>query len=216
VSRSQLISEKSSPPKPLTGRAVKSRRLRTSEVLQLDLRALKRDGFFDTAPGEVWRSRFWLGCDEDAASEAHYCRLDNEQGPMGIAILRPRRPESPRQDNVHGALLTATRPHFGGRRWWFQCPLVVDGVPCRRRCLVLYRPWGAPFFGCRQCHQLTYRSSQTHRAWRDAWDRLLAAGAALDRAADPRCSYRRKARALRRAEKAEPAIAALNKRLAGP
>src|SRR5262249_22549065 len=29
--------------------------------------------------------------------------------------------------------LTATRPRFGGLRWWFVCPLVVGGVPCGRR-----------------------------------------------------------------------------------
>src|SRR5438067_1690451 len=34
--------------------------------------------------------------------------------------------------------LTTTRPRFGGLRWWFVCPLVVGGVPCRRRVGKLY------------------------------------------------------------------------------
>src|SRR5437762_1293228 len=29
--------------------------------------------------------------------------------------------------------LTMTYPSFGGERWWFTCPLVVNKVPCSRR-----------------------------------------------------------------------------------
>lgn len=57
-------------------------------------------------------------------------------------------------------LLTITRPHFGGVRWWFICPLKVNGRPCRRRVAKLYLPPGAGYFGCRHCYKLTYRSSQ--------------------------------------------------------
>jgi hypothetical protein len=51
--------------------------------------------------------------------------------------------------------LTATRPHFGGRRWWFLCP------SCGRRVGKLYLPPNEKIFACRLCHGLTYRSSQT-------------------------------------------------------
>jgi hypothetical protein len=37
-------------------------------------------------------------------------------------------------------LVQTTCPHLGGRRWWFTCPLVVDGVPCGRRVGKLYLP----------------------------------------------------------------------------
>jgi hypothetical protein len=51
--------------------------------------------------------------------------------------------------------LTATRPHFGGRRWWFLCPA------CGRRAGKLYLPPNEQRFACRLCHGLTYKSSQT-------------------------------------------------------
>src|SRR5437868_3576307 len=57
-------------------------------------------------------------------------------------------------------LLETTPTQFGGRRWWFTCPLVVRGVHCCRRAAKLYLPPGARYFGCRRCHDLTYRSSQ--------------------------------------------------------
>jgi len=58
--------------------------------------------------------------------------------------------------------LVTTSPPVGGVRWWFVCPLVVNGTPCRRRVSKLYLPPGADFFGCRTCYRLTYRSVQTH------------------------------------------------------
>ena len=53
--------------------------------------------------------------------------------------------------------LQTTRPHFGGLRFWFTCPLTVGGIVCNRRVGKLYLPPGARFFGCRHCHRLVYR-----------------------------------------------------------
>jgi hypothetical protein len=58
--------------------------------------------------------------------------------------------------------LAATRPRFGGRRWWFVCPLLIRGQECCRRVGKLYLPPGSRYFGCRHCHGLTYRSAQEH------------------------------------------------------
>ncbi|MHB1034370.1 MAG: hypothetical protein ACYC35_24265 [Pirellulales bacterium] len=56
--------------------------------------------------------------------------------------------------------LQTTPTQFGGERWWFTCPLTVNGVPCNRRAGNLYLPPGSRYFGCRKCHGLTYGSSQ--------------------------------------------------------
>ncbi len=50
----------------------------------------------------------------------------------------------------------------GGTRYLAVCPLVVNDRPCRRRVAKLYLPPGSPYFGCRHCHRLTYRSRQGH------------------------------------------------------
>jgi hypothetical protein len=63
--------------------------------------------------------------------------------------------------------LETTPLHFGGCRWWGICPLIVSGVACNRRSGKLYLPPGAKYFGCRECHDLTYRSCQeAHQAER--------------------------------------------------
>jgi hypothetical protein len=59
--------------------------------------------------------------------------------------------------------LTTTRPRFGGLRWWFLCPLGVNGVPCGRRVGKLYLPPAAGYYGCRHCHDLTYASCREDR-----------------------------------------------------
>lgn len=64
-------------------------------------------------------------------------------------------------ENVQIPVRLQTTPmHFGGKRWWFTCPLIVNGVACNRRVGKLHLPPGARYFGCRKCHDLTYRSCQ--------------------------------------------------------
>jgi hypothetical protein len=54
--------------------------------------------------------------------------------------------------------LEATPCRYGGRRWWFRCPLSHAGVACGARVRKLYLR--GRWFGCRKCHGLVYRSSQ--------------------------------------------------------
>jgi hypothetical protein len=63
-------------------------------------------------------------------------------------------------ENDYPVQMSYTRPHYGGRRWWFICPLVKAGQVCGRRVAKLYLPGGALHFGCRYCHDLTYTTSQ--------------------------------------------------------
>jgi hypothetical protein len=65
-------------------------------------------------------------------------------------------------------------PHFGGVRWFFLCPLMVNGEPCLRRVSKLYLPPGGLYFGCRECYGLTYTSSQESHKF-DGLYKMLAA-----------------------------------------
>jgi hypothetical protein len=68
--------------------------------------------------------------------------------------------------------LVTTRPYFGGLRWWFVCPLQVNGVPCNRRVGKLYLPTSNRHFGCRHCHDLTYTSCQASHLYDGTWRAL--------------------------------------------
>lgn len=56
--------------------------------------------------------------------------------------------------------LQNTQPNFGGVRWWFSCPYMVDGEECGRRVGKLYLLPGGRYFVCRRCLDLTYESCQ--------------------------------------------------------
>jgi hypothetical protein len=54
--------------------------------------------------------------------------------------------------------LQTTTPFHGALRWWFTCPLFLDGKACGRRVQKLYLPPGGRYFGCRHCYRLAYDS----------------------------------------------------------
>jgi hypothetical protein len=85
-----------------------------------------------------------------------------------------------RQESANYTIrLTTTRPRFGGLRWWFLCPLVTWGRACERRVGKLHLPPHGRYFGCRQCHALTYTSCQESRKY-DRLFRLVASNMGAD------------------------------------
>jgi hypothetical protein len=91
--------------------------------------------------------------------------------------------------------LSVTEKSLTGLRWWFLCPLLVDNSPCHRRVTKLYLPPWKQHFGCRQCHQLTYRSSQLSHTRYEKSKRRFDVGclnrpSAVDRFLDFSCPSR--------------------------
>jgi hypothetical protein len=83
--------------------------------------------------------------------------------------------ENTKTDNDYAVHVTYNMPPFGGRRWWWICPLVGNGRACKRRVSKLYLPPGSNYFGCRHCHELTYRSCQESHIYDCAFKDLAAA-----------------------------------------
>jgi len=75
--------------------------------------------------------------------------------------------------------LVTTPCHFSGVRWWLQCPLSLGDWVCRRRVSALYLTQSLFFngyFGCRECHSLTYTSTQN---WDSRVQVILRSGLTL-------------------------------------
>ena len=68
---------------------------------------------------------------------------------------RPGRPKEYAVDAWREFTLVSTRPHFGGKRWWFLCP------GCSRQRAQLYLI-PCLYSLCRECLKLTYTSRQEH------------------------------------------------------
>jgi hypothetical protein len=56
-------------------------------------------------------------------------------------------------------VLVPSPQHFGGRRWWWQCPA------CSRRCQVLLSPSAGDQFACRKCWKAVYMTDYGGRRW---------------------------------------------------
>jgi hypothetical protein len=67
--------------------------------------------------------------------------------------------------------LVTTKPNYGGRRWWFICPL-LRGPP--HRVGKLYLPPSARYFGSREAYELTYTSCQERGKYNGALASLRA------------------------------------------
>ena len=198
----QLITETSNETPPLTGRAVKHRKLRVDRCHQLDLAAIHRRSLL-SRPGCVWHSRQDLGWTH--SSSVYGFLISEMTEPLCLVLFDEL--SSDALNRAYGICLEWTPCHFGGRRWWFRCPLSRDGVPCGRRCRVVYRPAGAEFFGCRECHRLTYRSRQQHRnRWWEGFARPLQLLEQDERRSRRRGSPRQQQRRLDRLQRASGAM----------
>jgi len=104
----------------------------------------------------------WTWGNGAKASIGYFVTCSNDCPPVPIITLRYRWRD--REGIRIRVRLQATSTQFGGRRWWFTCPLSIDGIACERRVGKLYLPPRSRYFGCRRCHGLTYRSCQVaHR-----------------------------------------------------
>ena len=71
------------------------------------------------------------------------------------------------RDESYHLWLRYTEPQYGGRRWWFVCPLTRDRVA------KLYLPPGQNRFASRRAYGLAYSSSRKSRSKSKTLDALL-------------------------------------------
>jgi len=130
------------------------RRKSTAEQSRvLDVNWLTREGVFDTV-GAGSGSVTWSNLYRGESSIAYEVIMPLRRMRLKYSVTRSG-------ENIdYPVTLTTTCLPWGGQRWWFTCPLTRDGKPCERRVGKLYLPPGGRYFGCRHCHDLTYRSCQ--------------------------------------------------------
>lgn len=145
------------------------RKKRTAESCRsIDTADLRRWGWL-AAPGEragvlTWRSGFG-GLPRSTAD----CDLDlTADG--GAIRLRYTLDRHPGEAFDYRVRLVTTPCRLGGRRWWFVCPLVRGEKACGRRVRKVFLK--GRYFGCRHCHDLTYKSRQESDARAYALARL--------------------------------------------
>lgn len=112
----------------------------------------------------------WTSCSGQALASASYI-LEHVGPDNGLLRLVFIVEAQGRQGVVESQIpLKPERPHYGGRLWWFMCPR------CGGRARKLYMPPDEMRFGCRCCHDLTYRSSQESHTLSGVFNRLWRLG----------------------------------------
>lgn len=139
------------------GRYSYTDRLTVSHCKYVSIKTLKRLGFLKggyvhgnlswTRNGEPNGNLDVTVLTQDYDGYIHFCYTSTDR----------RTREVNRLD--YKAALVWTPCNYGGRRWWMICPLTVNSNACCRRVTALYLAH-SKYFGCRHCHNLTYRSCQ--------------------------------------------------------
>ena len=127
------------------------------DCLVLSIKELAQAGLLKTGcPSVSWR---WRSGDKTVATVKLGLLIYPDRGTIWVTNTAGRRP-------MHYTVsLVTTAPHYGGRRWWFICPIK------KIRVAKLYLPPGTTTFASRQAHRLTYRSCQ-ESGWRERSEKL--------------------------------------------
>jgi hypothetical protein len=145
------------------GRHRWTNRLTVEDCYALDVESLHRSGTFACPPGTVCTTCWGDSCGGIEAMLG-FVVVVNPCGGLVLSI-------DPDLGNIHPAFklpgkylvpIATTRPHLGGKRYWFRCPALRDEKPCGKMVGRLYLPPGGQLFACRHCYDLTYKSAQQH------------------------------------------------------
>lgn len=137
------------------------RKTTVEECRVLSIFAIKQEGVLHQYAGSTFHVK-WTGFSGNENSIGGRALPDRSAIELSYVIESGSSPDGP--DKMQYQVdLTPTSCYFGGERFWFRCPLVVNGIPCKRRVGKLYLPPGAKYFGCRHCYDLSYRSKQVSR-----------------------------------------------------
>ncbi|EKD67325.1 MAG: hypothetical protein ACD_48C00479G0005 [uncultured bacterium] len=128
------------------------------ESHKLDTQFLLKHGYLQDIPR--YGSINWSCRGEPTGSVSIY--VYPQEGFIKFSYTQTNRWDGTKTDFDYTVRLVTSPCYFGGKRWWFRCPLLINGLPCSRRVGVLYL--AGKYFGCRKCYDLAYQSQQETRS----------------------------------------------------
>jgi len=148
------------------GRWSYSNRWTVEESRTITTKFLNQHKYFDG--GVRWGSLTWSRNGQETGNISF--QVSTVEGDEHIKFMYTQTDKQTgiKTDFDYKARIVSTACNYGGKRWWFICPLVISGVACNRRVGVLYLA-GGKYFGCRHCYNLTYQSCKESHSF----DRLF-------------------------------------------
>ena len=126
----------------------------TDGLLFLDIRYMRRAGFFRTTPGATYSGSLSWSCRDKPRGDVSVIvrGSDSAYPPEILLSYRTQAPGEAAWKDVDERVAIETTPcHYGGERPWFLCPR------CGDRRAVLFSVGGR--FRCRECHGIAYSST---------------------------------------------------------
>jgi hypothetical protein len=194
-----------------TGRGVWNRKTRVDEARSIDILDLQRKEVF--SKGSAWTmTSSWSRNGKVIASISFQVESDNN-APIGLRFMYTitNNHINEKKDYSYIIPVVSTHCNYGGKRWWFICPLSMNGRACQRRCRIIYLPPGAEYLGCRECHQLTYESRQRHREkFYEGFEKPYKAAEAARKELETIRSWEKREKIWRKLSRANAAIESYN------
>lgn len=130
-----------------------SKKQEADDFKKVEISFLKKHGYLDTV--SLSGTVRWSRNGENTGNISIQSQITSEPHIRFIYTQTDRSTEE-KTDFDYKIPLVTTPCHFGGVRYWFQCPWYANGVHCGRRVGVMYL--GGKYFACRHCYNLTYNS----------------------------------------------------------
>lgn len=136
----------------------------TNDYLQLRLSSLKKDGFLEPGNQYYGVTVTWTrGTSQNKSSIGLTIDTTEVNEHIQLNYTYTENSSGEKIDMDYRINLATTSCNYGGKRYWFICPLTKNGQYCGRRVGVLY---GGKWFGCRHCYNLTYESRNESKSSR--------------------------------------------------
>ena len=96
---------------------------------------LKQHGYLC---GVRWGSIRWTRGEQETGSVSFVVSVQDWTGEIRFQYTQTQNYSGEKESLDYPVRLTATPCRYGGKRWWFICPLIKNGYTCNRRVLKLY------------------------------------------------------------------------------
>ncbi len=145
------------------GRYSYSGRLVADSVKSVSIYWLKQKKYL--VGGCISGTMTWSRNGEKTGSIGIAVNIDNESSWANLNYQMTRRDSGMVDKFDYKVPIVSTKCFFGGKRYWFECSAVKNGVACNRKVAKLYQ--GQDYFACRHCYNLTYQSRLENPTFRN-------------------------------------------------
>ena len=129
-------------------------RTEADRIKKISAHFLKENGYFKGWwSGTITWTNGWSGTKSGVGIEISTM---NEEKYLRIYYTQTDNDSGEKKDFDYKIPLITTPCNYGGKRYWFRCPMSRSGQYCGRRVSTLYK--NGDYFACRHCHNLTYAS----------------------------------------------------------